>query len=135
MEKPFTKSEDFVVLLSGGTLLVLGLLLFFVFGQSNIKSTINEAVDTQEQIESEVPFKTVAWYEAFDDLKGAQASKSPIGKWLKKLTDKPGGWKSNPLESFFRSENTVHSIIDGVKSDYQQGMANLEESRFRGGCC
>lgn len=129
MEKPFTKSEDFVVLLSGGTLLALGLLLFFVFGQNNIKKTIKEATATQEQIESEVPFKTVAWYEAFDDLKSAQASKSPIGKWLKNLTDKPGGWKSNPLESFFRSDNSVQSVIDGVESDYQAGLEKLEKIR------
>ena len=77
-------------------------------------------IETFNQAEIEnSPFKTVAWYVAYDDLLTVQASKTKTGTWLKHLTDKPGTWKKDPLESMALSEKQAGQIIEKNRGAYE----------------
>ena len=90
-------------------ILIIGLVLLFVYQPENLDSRHAELED-QMQSEAIAPFKTTAWWEAFDEQQGIKASSTSLGKFLKKLTDKPGSWNTNPLKAFFLSETGVKDI-------------------------
>lgn len=109
--------EDFWAIWIGFGLLFLGLILFFVNQPENLDQRHADLNSILEQ-ESTAPFKTAQWWEAFDEQQKIKATSEPIGKWLKKLTDKPGGWNVNPLNSFFTSEKAAEAKKTSVENEY-----------------
>ena len=109
--------------------MILGLVLFFANAPENMKARHAE-LDEQQLTESErVPFKSVGWYEAYDEQQKIKAESEPIGKFLKKLTDKPGGWTNNPIKAFFVSPAEVEAKKTAAEKAYNDALSIEEVSR------
>jgi uncharacterized membrane protein YadS len=103
------KMEDYWAIWLGFLLLVAGVVIFFPRGPEGLKEKAKTAEATLAAEGERAPFKTIAWYKADDSVKKLKATDSAVGKWIKRFTSKPHGWKSNPLEAFFLSEEAAQA--------------------------
>ena len=67
-------------------------------------SEIDQANAALKTESARAPFKTIAWYTAVDAKKKLKATGSSIGKKIKTFTAKPHGWKTSPIDSFYKSQ-------------------------------
>ena len=112
--------EDYWAIWIGFFLLILGLVLFFANQPENLRQ-IHRDLDAVLEIEAEkAPYKTLIWYEAFDQQQKIKGASEPIGKFLNKLTDKPGSWSENPLRSFVTTEKQAEVINENFEE--KQGL-------------
>lgn len=99
----FWNQEDYWAILIGGLILIVGLLVFISNPPENIDEL--QAIEQTLQAEaSKAPFKTIEWYTASDQQLSTKATGTAIGKRLKNLTGKPGGWNTNPVNAFVTTE-------------------------------
>jgi len=56
-------------------------------------------------------FKTVSYYQLSDAKKKVKAKNSAIGKFMSKFSKKPHGWKTNPLDSFYMSNERAAAMV------------------------
>lgn len=110
----FFKTEDFSALVIGVFILTVGLMIHLGLQRNDIKEQI---APFQMVLKEEINegFKTVEWYDAFDQIQAVQGRKLDLGARLYKLTNKPGSWKSNPLESFQMSEAMATEMTNSVR--------------------
>ncbi len=114
--------EDFWAIWIGFFLLIFGLIIFFLNQPENLEqkhAELNEKMKSEEV----APFHTTAWWDAYDEQQRLKASNTTVGKFLKKLTDKPGSWQVNPLESFFLSD----AKADEVKFFYNKAYESSRD--------
>jgi uncharacterized membrane protein YadS len=117
------KKEDYWAIWLGFAILLVGALIYFPMGSSydykdkktkEIKTAHpTTVIEEQNRIiaeEKQNPFPTVAFYEAKDKKKKFQAKTSTIGATIKKWTDKPHKWTSNPLSAFFMSKDQASAV-------------------------
>lgn len=127
----FSRSEDFHSIFLGVLILAAGLLAYFLSGYNTLEKQQSELVTTLEKAASESPgLKTVGWYDAYDQLQAIQGNKTGIGPFLKKLTDKPGSWKSDPLESMQLSDGKAAAVRDKTEAAFltwQSEVSSLKE--------
>ena len=98
-DQPFFKTEDFWAIALGAFLLLAGLGIYFAMTPSGLKERIGR-LETDQRNSENLPFRSVAWFEAKSDLDKLKLSSEPFGKFLKKLTAKPNSWTTNALEAF-----------------------------------
>ena len=98
------KKEDYWAIWLGFLMLIVGIVIYFNNAPADMQKKINEANAVLAAESTKAPFKTVAWYKAVDAKKKLKATSSSIGKTIKKFTNKPHGWSSNPLDSLVLSE-------------------------------
>ena len=94
--------DDYWAIWIGGLLLMVGLIVFFTQKPSGLADAPDWSAAMQAEAER-VPFKSVAWYEASDAQMAIKGTSTVAGKWLKKLTGKPGGWSGNPLKGLIKT--------------------------------
>jgi uncharacterized membrane protein YadS len=98
------KKEDYWAIWLGFLLLAAGAVIYLPRGPEGLKEKSKKAEAVLAAEKDRAPFKTIAWYGADDACKKLKATDSDAGKWIKKATSKPRGWKSNPLDAYFLSE-------------------------------
>ena len=98
------KTEDYWAIWLGFILLVISIVFYFPRGPVGMEEQISTANATLTTESEKTPFKTIAWYQAVDIKNGLKATSSPLGKIVKKFTNKPHRWESNPLKAFYLSE-------------------------------
>lgn len=125
MADSFIKKEDFWAIIIGFLFLLIGLVLLMPSKPNGID---NQDIweEQLEEANGKTPFKSVEWYEQYDKLAGIKASSTPIGKLLSKITGKPGSWETNPLKSFYLSENQAAVIREKNKDGYEHMIAEEE---------
>lgn len=96
--------EDYWVIWLGIVILILGLIIFLPQKPEGMQAKIDQANATLKTESARAPFKTIAWYKAVDAKMKLKATGSSIGKKIKTLTNKPHGWKTNPFDSFYKSQ-------------------------------
>ncbi|MHC5040020.1 MAG: YeiH family protein, partial [Planctomycetota bacterium] len=101
------KKEDYWAIWLGFLLLMAGVVIYLPRGPKGMKETVFRAEATLSAEKARAPFKTIAWYRADDSIKKLKATDTHAGKWIKGFTGKPHGWKSNPLDAFFLSEENA----------------------------
>ncbi len=115
------KKEDWWAIWLGFGLLVAGLVIYLPRGPEGLKEKAAKANDTLAAEQQRAPFKTVAWYHADDSIGKLKATDSGAGKWIKQFTSKPHGWKSNPVQAFYMSEEKAEEnkqkAVAGAKLD------------------
>lgn len=130
MSKPsLLKHDDYWAIWIGAFLLLFGLMMFFLNPPENIEERHKAFSDTLAAEESKAPFHTVAWYTTFDQQQKIKGSSESIGKFLKNLTTKPGGWKNNPLQSFIVSDKQAQAQKEKATEQYEQAKAAAESAK------
>jgi uncharacterized membrane protein YadS len=99
--------EDYWAIWLGALLLIIGLVVFFSNAPADMEAKVTAANATMRAEENRAPIKTIAWYQAETDKNKLKALNSGAGKFLKSFTGKPHGWKNNPLEAFYLSEEAA----------------------------
>ena len=89
---------------------------------------ISKANATLKSESARAPFKTIAWYKAVDAKKKLKATGSSIGKKIKTFTNKPHGWKTNPVDSFVKSKATADAANEKGMPKYEAAKAKDAET-------
>lgn len=95
--------EDYWSIWIGSFILLFGLFLFYNNAPKDYKTRHADYDQVLKTEKEKVPFKTIEWYRAFRAQRSIKSSSEPLGKFLKKVTGKPGSWSANPLSSFYKS--------------------------------
>ena len=118
--------EDYWSIWLGAFILVAGLLLFLTNPPENLPEQQSLQSILAEEKER-APFETVEWYEALDKQQSIKGSSQPVGKTLKSLTGKPGGWKDNPAASLVTTEAAAAATRSSAEEDYQVATQKATE--------
>ena len=101
------KKEDYWAIWIGFACLITGLIVFYI----NQPAEMNQHEGLGKIMEAETakaPFKTIAWYEAFNQRQKIKGTSTNFGKWLKTVTgSKPSSWKGNPITAIYNSETKL----------------------------
>ncbi len=121
MKDAFVYKEDFWAITIGVFLLILGLLVMLNVEPKGIDSQ-SKLEEQLKAADDEADFKTVEWYEAFDQLKKIKGSSSIPGKFFKTITNKPGSWSDDPASSFLLSMDAAEerNIVNQEKHDLRK---------------
>jgi uncharacterized membrane protein YadS len=102
-----------------------------------MQDKISKANSTLQAESERAPFKTIAWYKATDAKKKLKSTNSSIGKFIKKFTSKPHGWKSNPLDAFVMSKEKANAKnakaipkYEGAKAKEAVALASAKEAEL-----
>lgn len=122
------KLEDYWAIWIGGFLLLLGLGLFFGTTSAVFHQDYQKYTDLM-QAGSKAPYKTMAWYEASDARSKLKGTETALGKWLSKLTGKPGGWTNNPLTALWLTQKQADAKGAPRLAAYQTAKDAEETAR------
>jgi uncharacterized membrane protein YadS len=122
------KKEDYLAIWLGFLILVIGIVLYFSNAPKGMNEKIGEANSIMANEAAAAPFKTIAWYEAFDAQGKLKGTSESIGKKIAKFTGKPHGWKSNPLQAFFLNTSGAEAKKAAAMVKYEKAKANEEEA-------
>ncbi len=118
------KKEDFLAIWLGFAIILVSMAAYFNFGpKADFARKIGAADAIQAAESAKAPFKTIAWYKAQDDKGKLKASGSAFGKFVGHWTQKPGSWKTNPLDAFVRSEEQAKALNAKAMPAYEQAKA------------
>ena len=124
-------SEDYWAIWTGSFLLILGLVLFLVFGRNSMKAEIY----SNQQIlqgQSHIPFTTVAGFKANDQTKHLTGANTSFGIVMRKLTSRPKSWTDNPLKAFYIPEKVMNQeqIDEAEKAGIQKERLEKDALMF-----
>lgn len=127
----YLKHEDYWSIWIGFFCLISGLIIFSLNAPENYQSK-HDALDQElEAAAAATPFKSIAWYTVFDQQQKIKGVNEPIGKWLKKMTGKPGSWKTNPLDALWRSEVAAANKNEKNRPTYDHAVELEKELKAR----
>lgn len=117
--------EDYLAIWLGFLIIAVSLIAYFGFGPTEEFSQKIEKVSQIQEIElAKAPFKTIAWYNAEDDVKKLKGSSSTFGKFVKHWTSHPGSWKNNPMDSLVKSEAQAKALNDKAMPAFEEAKGN-----------
>jgi uncharacterized membrane protein YadS len=122
------KKEDYWAIWLGFAFLLLGLIIYLPQKPEGMAEKITKANAILKTESEKAPFKTIAWYNAVDAKKKLKATHAAVGKKIKKFTSKPHGWKSNPVDSFYKSQTTADAANANAKPKYEAAKATETEA-------
>jgi uncharacterized membrane protein YadS len=115
------KKEDYLAIWLGFFIIAVSLTAYFVFGpREEFSQKINTATQIQSEELARAPFKTIAWYDAENDMKKLKGSSSAFGKFATRWTQHPGSWKDNPLDSLIRSEAQAKALNEKAMPAFEE---------------
>ncbi|GAB4388976.1 MAG: putative sulfate exporter family transporter [Thermodesulfovibrionales bacterium] len=113
------KKEDYWAIWLGFMLLVIGMIIYLPRPPEKLHERITQANATMEAEAQRAPFKTIAWYKANDAKGKLKATDSAVGKKLKTYTNKPHGWKSNPVQAFVMTPGEANAKNEKAMPKYE----------------
>jgi uncharacterized membrane protein YadS len=127
MKERFIYKEDFWSIVIGILLLLIGFLIFINTSPENLdqQKSIEERLVAEEET---APYKTIQWYQQYDQLKNIKASKTKAGKFLGNLTTKPSTWGVFPVQSFYLSEDGAFALNKANEVKYEEKKAIAAEA-------
>ncbi|MDY0374813.1 MAG: putative sulfate exporter family transporter [Desulfobacterium sp.] len=121
------KKEDYLAIWLGFSIILVSIIAYLNFGpREEFVNKIEAANQIQAAESTKVPFKSIAWYKALDDKLKLKASSSAFGKFVGKWTKNPGSWKSNPIDSFIRTEKQANALNAKAMPKYEEAKARSE---------
>ncbi|NNG26890.1 MAG: putative sulfate exporter family transporter, partial [Ignavibacteriaceae bacterium] len=112
------KLEDYWAIWLGFLILIVGLILFLPKGSEEVNNKIIESNIILQTESKRAPFKTIAWYKALDTKANQKATKTEVGREIKKLTGKPKLWSGNPLDAFYLGEEEANFKREVAEEKY-----------------
>jgi len=118
--KELFRLEDYWAIWLAFLVLLIGTVLFLSRPPAEMREKFADANRVMEMEADRAPFRTIAWYEAGNTKAGIKASSSPRAKQLAAFIGKPHGWKGNPLEALFRSEQGADRLNAAAQPRYEE---------------
>ncbi|MFH2003044.1 MAG: putative sulfate exporter family transporter [Planctomycetota bacterium] len=115
--------EDYWAIWLGFSLIIIGLCLFLDMAPEGMKETIEKSNHALQAEAERAPFKTIAWYEAHDRKSKLKATDASLAKSIKTWTSTPHGWKTNPMEAFYMSEDQTAAGNAAAQPKYEEARA------------
>jgi len=120
------KKEDWWAVWLGFFILLMGVIIYFPHA-SEMKAKLaeiegNYLADAQKTDK----FKTIGWYQLNDAKQGVKAKNIGAGKWLATFSKKPHGWKTNPLDAFFMTQEAADAKKASAVTKYESAKAAEE---------
>ncbi len=128
-KSPLLLKEDYWSIWIGSFILLFGLFAFFLNQPADLSDRHAVLESEMEAAQQKADFKTIAWYEAFDKQKKIKGATEPIGKFLKKLTTKPGRWLNNPLDAFVITEGQIEAKKKETTAKYNLAKEKEKEAK------
>ncbi|MEM8908266.1 MAG: putative sulfate exporter family transporter [Bacteroidota bacterium] len=123
----YLKHEDYWSIWIGGFCLLFGLLAFLFTFSPSLQQQHRELHAQMEVANQLAPFKTIAWYTAFDQQQSLKGSKQTIGQRFKQLTAKPGSWTNRPWEAFVLSTTAAEQKNAQHQTRYTQSQEREQQ--------
>ncbi|MDF1592940.1 MAG: putative sulfate exporter family transporter [Desulfobacterales bacterium] len=76
-------------------------------------------------------FRTMAYTEAEKKLKSIRARNHGLTKTLRSITDRPKGWSTNPIRSFYMSESAAAEKRAAAADRFERAKENLAEVKTK----
>lgn len=117
------KKEDWWAVWLGFIILLLGVIFYFP-NSGAMKTKIDAANAKYGQAAMKTDkFKTVSYYQLSDAKKKVKANSSAIGKFMSKFSKKPHGWTTNPIDSFYMSDEKAAAKAAKAKPKFESAKA------------
>ncbi|RJX21353.1 MAG: putative sulfate exporter family transporter [Desulforudis sp.] len=123
------KFEDYWAIWLGVLLLVAGMFIFFNNPPAEMNEKIAKANATMQAEAEKAPFETIAWVEANDAKGKLKASDGDLAKTLNTYLTRPHGWDSNPIPSFYLSEEDAAAKSAAAAGKYEAAKEKTAEAR------
>ncbi len=114
--------SDYWAIWIGTTFLIVGLIVFFINAPENLDAQHLKLETQMAEEHKNAPYKTMIWFDAFDQQQKIKSSKQPIGKFLKNLTGKPRSWENNPLDAFLTTKSAAKAKKVALEKKYQEAL-------------
>lgn len=122
------RKEDWWAIWLGFFLLFAGALIYFPHSGAMEKKLLDAEAKYLQQAQRTDKFKTIAWYQLYDEKKKVKANSIAIGKWLKTFSTKTHGWKTNPLDAFFMTESAANAKKEKALVKYEKANTAAKEA-------
>lgn len=122
------KKEDYWAIWLGFLLLAIGSVIFFNNPPKDVESKIAKSNAIMQTEADRAPFKTVAYFNAYDAKRKLKAKSTPIGKQIAAWTKKPHKWSSNPVQAFYMSKEQADALNVKGKPKYEAAKTAHETS-------
>lgn len=121
--------EDYLAIWLGFLIIAVCLTAYFGFGpKDDFEQKINAASQIQQEEAARAPFKTIAWYQADEASKLKASSASSFGKFVSHWTKRPGGWKTNPVDAFIRTESQAKAMNEKAMPAFEEAKAKAGDA-------
>lgn len=119
------KKEDYWAIWLGIAIVVLGYVLFIAQAPANFTEVIDKSNQIMMTESEKAPFRTIEYYDAQDAKKKLRSRSSDAGKTVSWFLARPGGWKTNPLDSFYSDPTEVAAKNEKAKPAADEAKAKL----------
>ena len=120
------KKEDYWAIWIGFLLLAIGAYLYISQAPADISAKVATQNQVMEAESARAPFKTIEFYAAQDAKKKINSRGTDAAKSVSWLLARPGGWKSNPLDSFYTTEEATKAANEAAKPKAAEAKAKYE---------
>ena len=120
------KKEDYWAIWIGLALLIIGYVLFIAQAPADISDKVAKQNAIMKAETEKAPFRTMEFYKAQDDKKKINSRGSDAAKTVSWLLARPGGWSSNPLDSFYYSKEKADAANAAVKPKADEAKAKFD---------
>ncbi len=110
------KKEDYWAVWLGFALLIIFAIIYLPRAPAGMDEEIFKQNAILEAEAARAPFKTLAWNAANDKKRKIKATSMSHGKAIKSFAGKTKGWKSNPLDAFFMSNDSANAKAEKAQA-------------------
>ncbi len=122
------KKEDYWAIWLGFIILIIGYFCFVADIPEAFRTTVQKSNATLAAEASKSPFKTIEYYNAQSAKDKLSARSNDAGKFISKYLAQPGGWKTNPLDAFYRSDAVAKESSEKAKPAAEKSAAAAAEA-------
>ena len=120
------KKEDWWAVWLGFFILLMGVLIYFPHADEMKTELVDIEGKYLADAQKTDKFKTIGWYQLNDAKQGVKAKNIGAGKWLATFSKKPHGWKTNPLDAFFMTQEAADAKKAPAVTKYESAKAAEE---------
>ena len=120
------KKEDWWAVWLGFFILLMGVLIYFPHADEMKTELVDIEGKYLADAQKTDKFKTIGWYQLNDAKQGVKAKNIGAGKWLATFSKKPHGWKTNPLDAFFMTQEAADAKKASAVTKYESAKAAEE---------
>ena len=121
----YTK-EDWMAIWMGFTILIVGLLIYFLNPPDKMQENFDKFNTTMKEEAAKAPFKTIAWLQASDSKNRIRARDQSFGKTIQEFLNAPSRWASNPVDALYRSKAEADAMNAPFKEAAEKAKAAQE---------